>query len=403
MNAKGLSPYQSRFIEWSHSQGLHPWLSRGNGTPEQNSHWLDIILAYATYIRLGGWNNKEAVTEPNVVCHLTAIVEIFASHFLPHPLMQPHFGDKLWFYDLRLLLKTWKSLDGPVQHKNPIPASIVIHVRQATKCINDSLLPSTCNAFRKSRRTALLIECAFTMLWRPQEYTGSVAKTSYGHCLSLSALTLMDRNGSPIFMNGALLDTSGNRRFQLREVLLAESTSVNITHLNQKNGEKGDSRDFGRNTNYNAPNGVLVCPVNPVCLLICDMVADGALPETLISAYLSTTGWKFLTGSWVTTTLRAAVKQRGVSSLGFSEDQISAHSLRAGGAYALFVCGVPEAALRMMGRWKSDAFMSYIRAQHDKKGQYTSLLNSAALTFKIVNSYNALGIDKSEKKRQRLR
>jgi hypothetical protein len=100
-------------------------------------------------------------------------------------------------------------------------------------------------------------------------------------------------------------------------------------------------------------------------------------------------GLLYITSSHITKTLRLAVTLRGLSSLGFGPEQISVHSLRTGGAYALFVCGVSETALRMLGRWKSDSFMSYIRAQHLKTGQFTSLLNSADLKYKLVNPFSS--------------
>ena len=47
--------------------------------------------------------------------------------------------------------------------------------------------------------------------------------------------------------------------------------------------------------------------------------------------------------------------------LGFNHEFFSTHSLRIGGASALAAAGVPDYIIQTMGRWKSLAFLMYIR------------------------------------------
>ena len=61
--------------------------------------------------------------------------------------------------------------------------------------------------------------------------------------------------------------------------------------------------------------------------------------------------------------LRAIVELIGELELGFSKDDIGLHSIRAGGAMAMFLSGVSEIIIQRVGRWSSLAFLEYIREQ----------------------------------------
>ena len=61
--------------------------------------------------------------------------------------------------------------------------------------------------------------------------------------------------------------------------------------------------------------------------------------------------------------LRAIVHLMGESTLGFSKDDIGLHSLRSGGAMAMFLSGTSTIVIMRIGRWSSEAFLEYIREQ----------------------------------------
>ena len=61
--------------------------------------------------------------------------------------------------------------------------------------------------------------------------------------------------------------------------------------------------------------------------------------------------------------LRAAAIQYGEARLGFPASRIGTHSLRAGAAMAMFLAGVPVETIQLIGRWRSQTFMRYIRIQ----------------------------------------
>jgi hypothetical protein len=61
--------------------------------------------------------------------------------------------------------------------------------------------------------------------------------------------------------------------------------------------------------------------------------------------------------------LRATVELIGIEELGFSKDDIGLHSIRSGGAMAMFLSGTAVIIIMRIGRWSSEAFLEYIREQ----------------------------------------
>jgi hypothetical protein len=72
-----------------------------------------------------------------------------------------------------------------------------------------------------------------------------------------------------------------------------------------------------------------------------------------------------ITSNQIRTKLRAAAASIGEDALGFKIEDIGCHSLRSGSAMAMYLAGVPITTIQLIGRWKSDAFMRYIREQVD--------------------------------------
>ena len=56
----------------------------------------------------------------------------------------------------------------------------------------------------------------------------------------------------------------------------------------------------------------------------------------------------------------------GQNQLGFSKEDIGLHSIRSGGAMAIFLSGVSSIIIKRIGRWSSEAFLEYIREQIEK-------------------------------------
>ena len=61
--------------------------------------------------------------------------------------------------------------------------------------------------------------------------------------------------------------------------------------------------------------------------------------------------------------LRAVVDIIGAEALGFDKEDIGLHSIRSGGAMAMFLSGTSVIVIQRVGRWSSEAFLEYIRDQ----------------------------------------
>ena len=70
-----------------------------------------------------------------------------------------------------------------------------------------------------------------------------------------------------------------------------------------------------------------------------------------------------LNSDHVRSRLRSTVELIGEDSLGFNKDEIGLHSIRSGGAMAMFLSGTSPVIIQRVGRWSSDAFLEYIREQ----------------------------------------
>ena len=80
---------------------------------------------------------------------------------------------------------------------------------------------------------------------------------------------------------------------------------------------------------------------------------------------LVATGGRFatVTAGQILHHLRAAAPQYGKDRLGFLISKIGTHSLHTGAATAMFLAGVPAETIKLIGRWRSQTFLRYIRIQ----------------------------------------
>ncbi len=78
--------------------------------------------------------------------------------------------------------------------------------------------------------------------------------------------------------------------------------------------------------------------------------------------------------------LNAAIKKLATV-FGLDPKRYSSHSLRIGGASALAAAGAPDYIIQLMGRWKSTAFLKYIRlATATNKRAISSLTDKSLFT-----------------------
>ena len=90
-----------------------------------------------------------------------------------------------------------------------------------------------------------------------------------------------------------------------------------------------------------------------------------APPNTPICAYYVALGaaQKLVTGSNIVFHLCSPARKIGFQRLGFQAHDIGSHSLRSGGAMTLHQAHVSDSAIKIIFRWRSDAFLIYLQGQ----------------------------------------
>jgi len=134
------------------------------------------------------------------------------------------------------------------------------------------------------------------------------------------------------------------------------ATYVSLFFTTQKNGVKGEAIGHGRSGHPTA------CPVRRIGDRVLYLRSLGARPGAplapLASIYFSGK-WRSITSSEITSTLCASATSIG-DKAGLRPKEISARSLRAGGAMALLLGKVDTDTIKLVGRWRSDAMLVYL-------------------------------------------
>ena len=83
-------------------------------------------------------------------------------------------------------------------------------------------------------------------------------------------------------------------------------------------------------------------------------------PEIPITAVFDGDSWKYLTSSSFNQVLKTSAAQ--LPGLEYDAKDVSARSLRSGGAMSLLLAGADKDTVRLVGRWRSDALFTYLHA-----------------------------------------
>ena len=156
---------------------------------------------------------------------------------------------------------------------------------------------------------------------------------------------------------------------------LEYADNVSLTFPNQKNGIKDDL------VTHQRTGDALFCPVRTFAKIIKRIRNyTTSNDDTPISAVWRHKRIDRITSKEMVVALRNAVETYGQSKLGIAKKDIGTHSLRAGAAMSMYLGGCPVYVIMMIGRWSSDAFLSYIRKQVE---QFSQNVSSKMLRFQF--------------------
>lgn len=235
--------------------------------------------------------------------------------------------------DFRLYrqFRGYQREDPPPERVKPIPVRV----------LHECMRIADAHASAKYEAIADIIAEGFFFLFRPGEATGVV----YDHTtFTLADITLfVHQRRIP-----ALYATDAD---------LTNATFVLFCWRDQKNGNRNEVIGQGRSGDHR------LCPVLAACRRLRHLKAHNAEASTPFCTYFHVHCPHRVTSADMTQLLRQAVRTLGPQTLGFTEQEVSARSLRAAGAMALMCAGVNDTTIGILGRWQSNSLFRYLTPQ----------------------------------------
>lgn len=143
----------------------------------------------------------------------------------------------------------------------------------------------------------------------------------------------------------------------LNDVDITTVTAAALTFTDQKNAVRGEQ------VAQRATNDPLMCPAKALFRLVLHHRSHNAPPETaLCDFYDASAKLRTVPPAWITAGLRYSAMDLH-DKMGIDPYLLSARSLRPGGATALLCAQIDKDSIQLLGRWKSDAMLRYLRIQ----------------------------------------
>lgn len=288
------------WVGWCTVHGRSPWLPR---PPRLHS---PILLAYAKYL----WSKAKPNSPSTIGTKLGGISWYHRARTQLHPRLLP--GDRLAFRGI-------ERRNRPQPKREPVTAG---HLRDCQRALN----------FSSAHDRALwgVAVVGFFFLLRASEWTNAGKPTR--HAVTFAGLRLLARDGSAAQV--------------LHDV---ECVAVTIKTSKTDQLGAGSIRRHGR-------SGQSICPVLAAWNLVQGAKHADIPSSAPIATYRREDGKICSLKDKDITSLLRRVAPMGA--------KLSSHSLRIGGATALLQAGAPDVEITTFGRWKSNAFLDYLRANH---------------------------------------
>ena len=159
------------------------------------------------------------------------------------------------------------------------------------------------------------------------------------------------------------------------EIKLADT--VSITFEDQKNRERNQSVNLHRSKDET------LCPVRAWSKVVSRILSyEGSTCDSPVNSFCLNGKQYRITDRNIANALHSTIDTMQDFNLGFSGKDIGTHSIRSGGAMAMCLAKVDQYMIMIIGRWKSDSFMKYIRKQIE---QFTSGISDRMLEVEHFN------------------
>ena len=319
---------------------------------------VDHICNFASWVREGNAGRGNQVRVGSVQEALRAVGKTFELAGLDNPTYIPAKYETYW-YRLKLQVESYRKEDPPSLPQLAVPVTLPHHLlAQVRRKRNPTKSP-------KQLAIADLINIAFYYLLRVGEYAFTTDPRKRRTCpFKVCHVTFRDQHGN-------LIPTDS----PLSALLQAQEATLTIT--NQKNGVKGQ-------TIHNECTGDQDSPIKSLARRVHHILSHGGTAKSYIFDYYQSGKRRYINQRDINKAVKDAAEAIGLTKLGYTRDDVSSHSLRAGGAMAMHLNGVSPEAIKKHGRWKSNTFLMYI---HEQISAFTAGLStkmSNAIPFRNI-------------------
>jgi len=152
---------------------------------------------------------------------------------------------------------------------------------------------------------------------------------------------------------------------------LADSDSVSIIFKKQKNNK------INKTITQERTNDPILCPVKRFAKRIQQIrLYKNTTLSTPINTVKINSHLYQISSKDNIDFLQKSVNSMDTALLGFEDHEIGTHSIRSGGAMAMKLAGIDDVTIQLLGRWKSNSFLKYIRKE---VAQFTSSISNRML------------------------
>lgn len=146
---------------------------------------------------------------------------------------------------------------------------------------------------------------------------------------------------------------------------LLSAECVSITFVNQKNGERMATITQHKVTTTTAKQPITrLCPVHAWGSLVHRIMAyPKSSPTSTVNTFLRHGKPVKITNQQIKLHLVSVVKSIGPDLLGVDIRRIGTHTVRTSAAMLMYLANIRTSTIMLLGRWKSDAFLLYLRRQ----------------------------------------
>lgn len=300
-----------------------------------------LLTAFAARVRTGAFGRGNQVKVSSVSDALAAITTSAKLVGKQSPVFETE-GE--YILPVKRCLEGFRREDPPSQPQLAVPSSVPKEAFEYGQKIGSN----------KQIAIGCLSVIAFYFLLRVGEYTDPRTVTRRNGETVRATRTKQFRVGDIGFFK----DKKPLPRDSPLEILRS-ADSVTMRIDNQKNGIRGQTLHH-QTTGYGGA-------VDALAIRVHHILSHGGNEDNLICDVCVDKKWSSITSSEMVTAVKSSVTRLGLDkNNAIPQHLVGSHSLRAGGAMALYLADVAIEKIRMFGRWTSDTWMMYIHSQIDK-------------------------------------